>query len=150
MALTTIGSSSSTTTSALTASYLNQLISQTMTLRAQPLTYLKQEQDRLEVQRAVYEDLQGYMNTLRTQSERLTSTSSTTYALGQKKATSSDQTIITASTGSTATVGTYTISDVTLAQAHQVRSDRKFAYVDEALGLSGEFAIGGAEVRSAQ
>ncbi len=148
MALPTIGSGGSTT--GISASYLNQLIAQTMALQSRPLELLKQEQDRLEIQRAVYQDLQGFLSNLRTQAERLSSASSTTYILGQKKATSSDQTILTANTLSTATVGSYTITDITLAQAHQVRSDRQFAYADQALGLSGRFVIGGAEARSAQ
>ncbi|MCC7353531.1 MAG: flagellar filament capping protein FliD [Anaerolineae bacterium] len=148
MALQTIGSGSSA--SGISASYLNQLIAQTIALQSRPLAILKQEQDRLEVQRAVYQDLQGFLNNLKTQAQKLSSTTTSTYILGQKKATSSDQTILTASTLSSATVGAYTITDVILAQAHQVRSARQFAYADQALGLSGTFAIGGADVRSAQ
>jgi flagellar hook-associated protein 2 len=148
-ALPVIGSSSGTT--GISASYLNQLISQTMALQSRPLDLLKQEQDRLEVQRAVFQDLQGLLNNLRSQAQKLSSTSSSAlYVLGQKKATSSDTAFLTASAFSTASPGSYTITDITLAQAHQVRSDRQFAYIDEALGLSGRFALGGAAARSAQ
>ncbi len=147
--LPVIGSGSGTT--GISASYLNQLISQTMALQSRPLDLLKQEQDRLEVQRAVFQDLQGLLNNLRSQAQKLSSTSSSaSYVLGQKKATSSDTAFLTASAFSTASPGSYTITDITLAQAHQVRSDRQFAYIDEALGLSGRFALGGAAARSAQ
>lgn len=148
-ALPVIGSGSGTT--GISASYLNQLISQTMALQSRPLELLKQEQDRLEVQRAVFQDLQNFLSNLRSQAEKLSSaSSSTSYVLGQKKATSSDTTFLTASALSTAAPGSYTITDITLARAHQVRSDRQFAYIDEALGLSGRFALGGAAARSAQ
>jgi len=134
-------------TSGITASALNQIIAQTMALQRQPLERLQAQRDELEVRRAVYNDLQTKLEALQAEAEKLISSSGST-VFGQKTVTSSDQSYVTATASASAAVGTYIISDVTLATVHRVRSG-SFAYSNEPLGLSGTVVLGGATTRSA-
>ena len=59
----------------------------------------------------------------------------------------SGKTVLTASVGTGAIAGTYSLNITTLAREHRVRSDQQ-TYADQALGLTGTFIIGGAAARS--
>lgn len=147
MSLPVIGSSS---TGGISASYLNQLIAASMEIARRPLTLLNRQKDSLEVTIATYTDLNTKLTSFNTVLQDLlwdSSNSDDTSVFQGKTVTSSNTSAVTASAGSTAAVGDYSISVTTLAQSHRVRSEQQ-TYANQALGLSGTFVIGGAAERS--
>lgn len=129
----------------ISASYLNTLIAKTMEQQSQPLVLMQQEQQRLRVQRALYDQLSTLLTNLSTEAGKLKTGS--TSVLSNKTVTVSDSTILTATASSGAATGALNISDVVLGAAHQARS-RRFDHADTPLGLSGSFHLGGQATRS--
>ncbi|MEA4910325.1 MAG: flagellar filament capping protein FliD [Chloroflexi bacterium] len=147
---TSVSSTSSTTT--LDSYYVN-LINQIMETEQTKLNTLTADKDSIEVKKAVYTDLSSKLSSLQSQVKALISTE-TGYSLNPdpKAAVSNvetDSTVLTATSSSSALIGTYNLSVTTLAKQHSVRSDRQAA-TNQALNLAGKFTIGGAETRSAQ
>jgi flagellar capping protein FliD len=139
-ALSTIGAGG------LSASTLNQIIQAEMDTRSQPLARLKTQKDNLEVQRAVYVDLQTQLGNLKDAASALLSTNSSS-AINQKTLTSSNTDYVSATASSNAGAGVYTLSNVKLAQAHVVASARQ-VYANQSLGITGTFYLGGAATAS--
>lgn len=134
----------------LDASFTN-LINNLMVLERQPLTRLTAQRDNLNVRKGIYNDLKSKIDAIQSAVRTLTpSDPFFTLNPGRKVSVSSNttgSTIASAAAGSTSVPGTYIISDVVLAKAHSVMSNRQ-AYTDQALGLSGTVVMGGYDARS--
>ncbi len=132
-------------------STFTNLISDLMAIERQPLTKLTTQKNSLSVQKGVYTDLQSKLDSLKNAIQTLKpSDAFFNFSTGRKVAVSSNttgSTIATAAASTTAVPGTYVISEVTLAKAHKVMSDRQ-QYADQALGISGTIVLGGSENRS--
>ncbi len=148
----------STSVSMLSSTFTS-LITNLMEIERQPLTRLTTRKDTVSIQKAVYTDLDGYLDNLQSSVKALKSTDPFFELTPGKKATLSNifttatgettsGTVASLSTTSSAVPGTYTLTGVTLAKAQIVSSARQ-AYSDQALGLAGSFVIGGAASRSA-
>ncbi|MCS7220022.1 MAG: flagellar filament capping protein FliD [Anaerolineae bacterium] len=139
------GISGPSSSSVLSADYLNALVTQAMRYHQRSYDLLKAQRDQLHTMRSLYTELQGLLNTLRNQAEDLAA--GVTSAFGAKRATSSNTSVVTASATSSATLGVYEIAIATLAKAHRVRSEQQL-YTNQALGLAGTFVIGGLQSRA--
>lgn len=131
--------------STLTPSYLDALVTQALTYQRRSVELAQAQVDELNSKRSIYVELESKLNSLKSVAENLAD--STTSVFGQKTVSSSDTGVVTATASSTAVVGTYNISISSLAKAHSVHSEQQL-YIDQALGLSGTFVIGGAISRS--
>ena len=134
------GISSSSTSSLLNQSYLNALVTQAMAAQQRTYELAQTQRNQLNLTRSVYVDLRSKFSELASAIESLTSGIGSTF--GVKSATSSDESVVKAVATSGAAAGQYELRVNTLAKAHRVGSEQQ-AYVDQALGLSGTFIIGG-------
>jgi flagellar hook-associated protein 2 len=139
------GISSSSTSSLLNQSYLNALVTQAMAAQQRTYELAQTQRNQLNLTRSVYVDLNSKFSELASAVESLTSGIGSTF--GAKSATSSDESVVKAVATSGAAAGQYELTVNTLAKAHRVGSEQQ-AYVDQALGLSGTFIIGGVESRA--
>ena len=135
----------SSSSSILSADYLNALVTQAMKYQQRSYDLLKSQRDQFSTTRSLYTELQGLLNGLRDQVESLTAGATSTF--NAKHVTSSNTSVATALATSNATPGTYELSITTLAKAHRVRSEQQL-YTDQALGLTGTFVIGGLQNRA--
>jgi flagellar hook-associated protein 2 len=131
-------------------SYYTSLINDIMTYESQPVKQLTTKKDTQTSLKTAYSDMKTKFDALKAQVSLMRSSLSG-YALvagrGVTVQSPSGFTVATATAGSAAIPGQYTIDSVTqLARSMQVRSDQQL-YSDQALGLSGTFTIGGAAVR---
>ena len=136
-------------------SYFTNLINDLMTLESQPLTRLQSQRDQVNLQTSAYRDVKSKLSDLQDAVYALRSVSYSSALSSSRAVTISDvangYTVLTASASSSAIVGDYQISNISLAKAHRVRSNQVF-YLDQPLGLtsgSGYLVIGGADTRSA-
>jgi flagellar hook-associated protein 2 len=131
-------------------SYYQQLINYQISNEQKPMDVVTKQVDTLKIQKALYSDLSTKFNSLQSSIKALLSTDPF-YSMVPGRATSisssATQSVITASAGSAAIVGDYTINITTLARGEKARSDQQ-AYSDQGLNLNGTFVIGGAESRS--
>lgn len=135
-------------------SYFVNLINSLMTIERQPLSRLEEQRNRLNVAVGVYQDARTKLLELQNAVYALRSNNYTS-ALKESRSLSiaerpSGSTVLTATASSRAVVGTYQITDITLAKAHRVRSDA-VSYIDQALGYTtgeGYIVLGGADSRS--
>ena len=135
---------------ALDLSYVS-LINSIMAVEKQPLTRLTTQLDSINVQKGVYTDLSSMLTSFQTSVKGLISTEAF-YSLQAGRTssvapTTSDLTVLTATTGSSSVPGQYDVSVTTLAKAHRVRSNA-VEYSNQPLNMTGSFVIGGAEARS--
>ena len=128
------------------------MISNIMLYERQPLYRMQQQQDTLNLRTKAYREVDDKLSALQDAVQALRSSNySTALAAGRSSAISNvadGYTVLSASVGSSALVGTYDVAVTELARAHRVRSDQQI-YSNQALGLSGEILIGGAAARSA-
>ncbi len=134
----------------LDSSFTN-LISNLMVIERQPLLRLTALRDTVVQKKAILTDLKTKLDALLNATKTLRP-SDTFFSLspGRKVSVASNttgSTIVTALASSTSVPGNYVISDVTLAKAHSVMSDRQ-AYSDQDLDYTGVIFMGGAESRS--
>ncbi len=123
----------------LSATYINQLIQQTLSAQRQPIYALTAQKDQLNVKKAVYSDLKNMLQSLGSIIDDLTSDDDSS-VFDNRTATSSDNSVVTATAASEATSGTYDIVVDNLAQAQMVRSDQQSSN-SESLNLSGTFTL---------
>jgi flagellar hook-associated protein 2 len=122
------------------------IIQQTLEAERQPLKRLTARRDELQVQKAVYNDLNNLLTGLQSALRSLIS-SQPSYTLGGARSVKvtpavAGSTVLSASASSSAAAGQYEISVTSLARAHRVRSDA-VEYINQALGLSGTLRLGG-------
>ena len=137
-------------------SYFVNLINSLMTIERQPLNRLEEQRTKLNVAVGVYQDARTKLLELQNAVYALRSDNYTS-ALKESRSLSiadrpSGSTVLTVTASSSAVVGSYQITDITLAKAHRVRSDA-VSYVDQALGFStgaGYIVLGGADSRSVE
>lgn len=135
-------------------SYFVNLINSLMTIERQPLSRLEEQRNRLNVAVGVYQDARTKLLELQNAVYALRSDNYTSALKESRSISISDRpsgsTVLTATASSSAVVGSYQITDITLAKAHRVRSD-SVSYIDQALGYStgaGYIVLGGADSRS--
>ncbi len=131
--------------STISSDYLDALVTQAMAYYQRNYQLIEAQLDQLNTTRSLYTSLQSRLDDLDNVVDSLAASSSSVF--GSKTATSSDTDVVTATATSLASEGTYSISIQTLARAHQVRSEQQL-YIDQALGLSGTFVIGGLQNRA--
>ncbi len=149
MATSSIYSTSSSSSTAQLSSYFETLVRNVMTVESQSLTRLTAQKDTITLQKSAYTDLSAKLSALNTATKAMLK-SDPFYSLAQGRKVSvsaSAGTVVTANAGSAAMAGDYAISVTQLARGQKVRSAQQ-AYADQALGLSGTFALGGAAERS--
>ncbi len=139
------GISSSSTSSLLSQTYLDALVQQAMAAPQRTYEIAQTQRNQLNLTRSVYVDLDSKFSDLTSAIESLTTGTGSIF--GAKSATSSDEDVVKATATSSAAAGEYELTVNTLAKAHRVRSEQQ-VYVDQALGLSGTFIIGGMENRT--
>jgi flagellar hook-associated protein 2 len=128
------------------------IIQNLMVIERQPLNRLQIQKDSITVQKAIYSDLQGYLNDFQAAVKALRSTEPTySFLPGFKtKVTpaTSGATVLTATASSSAVAGSYNVAVQQLASEHRVRSDRQTS-ASEDLNLTGSFKIGLAGTQAA-
>jgi flagellar hook-associated protein 2 len=129
------------------SSYFTNIISNLMTIERQPLERLTTQRDTMNIQRAVFVDLQSKINTLRSSTKALISSSPFfALTLGRGTTISNQQpdgaTVLSATASSTAPAGIFNINVDHLAQA-QTRGSVDQLSGTEDLQKSGSFYIGG-------
>ncbi|MDD5370981.1 MAG: flagellar filament capping protein FliD [Anaerolineaceae bacterium] len=140
-----------TTVTALSSTFTT-LINSLMEIERQPLTRLTAKRDSLTTQRAVYNDLKTRLDGLQSAVRALSSTNPF-YALKAGRtvnvsgASVAGATVMSATASISAQPGSYTLSNVTLAREQRAASDQQ-TYIDQALGHSGDFYLGGAASRA--
>jgi flagellar hook-associated protein 2 len=144
---TTLGDISNISPASLNSTYFNQLIATQVQAAQAPITQLQSDKSDLQTKRAVYVDTQTLLNSLNSLAQPLRSTVASSSIFAGTSVASSDATVATTSGGTGALAGTYTIAVTTLAKSHRVQSDAQTS-TDQALGLSGNFLLGGAGVRA--
>ena len=102
---------------------INSLISQLMTVEQQPLLALNKKEASYQAKISALGSLKGALSALQTASETLIPATGVTAAdkFTTTSASSSDATLATASATNTAAAGNYTLSDIVLAKAQQIR-----------------------------
>lgn len=135
-----------TTTVGNLSSFFINIINSTMTVERQPLTRLKQQLDQINLKKAVYTDVDTKLSNLQSLVRSLKSTSSSYAVSSGRSSTISDAptgyTVLSASTSSTAAVGTYAVSVSQLARGEQWASAAQSS-ADIALNKTGTFWLGG-------
>lgn len=136
---------------ALDPSFTN-LISSLMNIERQPLTRLENKQDTLSTRKMVYTDLNIMLDDLQDSVQALLS-SDPFYSLSSGRSTTihpadSDATVVTASAGASAAVGSYDIA-VTQRATAQRQASAVQSSDNLALGLTGNFWLGGTGSASA-
>lgn len=99
---------------------IDSLVAQYMALERRPIIALQAKKSDLNILSGVYTDLSGKLSSLESLAEDLTETESSVFE--QSTATSSDDTVITASAGSDAAMGTYLFRIKQLATATTMKS----------------------------
>lgn len=94
------------------------IVSQLMAIEAQPLTNLQNKQVQYEAQISAYGQLRSSISSFQSAMENLNTLSS----LDKSKASSSDTTVVTATTSEGAKAGSYDVEVVRLAAAHKMAS----------------------------
>ncbi len=127
------------------------LINDLMALERQPLQRLTTRRDEIQVQKAIYNDLKGILDSFQRAAKGLRS-SDPFYSLSDGRAVkvanvASGATVMTASAGNSAAPGTYQISNINLAKEHRIFGARQ-EYVNQSLNLTGSFYLGGAASQS--
>lgn len=117
------------------------LINQLMAIERRPINLLNSKKVALEAQKTAWQEINTKLADLQSKLADLKLISTYT----GKVATSSDESVVTATADSTATPAVYSITVTQLAQAHSVASDQ-FASASDALGFSGTFTVEGVEV----
>jgi flagellar hook-associated protein 2 len=102
---------------------LNSLLTNLMAVERQPLAALQTQQSNYEADLSAYGQLKSQLSSFQTSMESLSSASK----FQVFSATSSDDTIFTATADSTAAVGTYSLQVLRAAEAHQMGSNSTFA-----------------------
>jgi flagellar hook-associated protein 2 len=132
-------------------SYFMSIINDLMILERQPLARLQTQRDSVRLKTNIFTDVETKLDDLQ-DAVRLLKSSSPSRALVAGRSSSitgveSGFNVLTASAGSSAMLGTYQITEISLAREHRVRSDQQ-TYADQGLGLAGTLLIGGAASRS--
>lgn len=117
------------------------LVNQLMAIERRPIDLLNSKKATLEAQKTAWQEINTKLADLQSKLADLKLMSTYT----GKVATSSDESVVTATADSTATPAVYSITVTQLAQAHSVASDQ-FASASDALGFSGTFTVEGVEV----
>ncbi|MEY2686790.1 MAG: hypothetical protein RL375_988 [Pseudomonadota bacterium] len=99
---------------------VNSIVTQLMTIEKQPLTQMQKAASKLNEKLSSYGKIQSYVSGLRDAASRLTSPAN----WAQTSATSADTSVVTASTGSSATAGAYSIAVQHLASSQALASGR--------------------------
>jgi flagellar capping protein FliD len=131
-------------------SYYQQLLDVQISQEQRPIDAIKYQLDDLKVQKAMYDDLSGKFDSFQDTIKALLSTDpfyDMTPGRTASVNTSADQTVLLATAGSSAIVGSYAIDITQLARGETARSDKQ-SYSDQGLNLAGTFVIGGGETRS--
>jgi flagellar capping protein FliD len=126
------------------------MITNIMNQEKQPLTCLETLKDEINVRRGAYTDLNTKLIDLQNITQALISTEVSYAVLLGKTANvtpDGDFTVLSASASNTASTGTYTIDNITMALEHLFRSDQR-VYSGQALGESGTIILGGAASRT--
>jgi flagellar hook-associated protein 2 len=129
-------------------SYFVNLVNDVMAVERQPLTRLQKSRDQVSVQRGVYTDLNGKLQSLQDAVKALRDTSTTGLSVGRKAVVSNiaaGSVVLTASAEASAAAGTYQFSVTQLAREHRAWSERQ-ATADQALGLAGTFSLNGVAI----
>ncbi|MDA8233885.1 MAG: flagellar filament capping protein FliD [Clostridia bacterium] len=111
-----------------------QLIAKLIQVERQPMDVMKSRKRTYELRKDLWKEINSSLLSLKTK----VSTISTSTDLIKKKATSSDDTVFTASSGTSASNSTYNINITTLAKAQRVNGTTQST---AALNLSGSFTI---------
>ncbi|MEW6447587.1 MAG: flagellar filament capping protein FliD [Bacillota bacterium] len=118
-----------------------EIIGKLMAIERRPVDLLNNKKATLEKQKAAWDEIRSKLTDLHSKLLDLKLMSAYT----GKIATSSNESVVTATASSTATPAVYSITVTQLAQAHSVASDR-FADPAAALNLSGTFTVEGVAV----
>lgn len=126
--------------------YFTSLISDLMTIERRPLSLLERQRDTISVRSTAYQSLSTRLNALQDLTQSMISTD-VSFALESGRSVSiatmdNEDTVLSASVDKDAGVGDYEVSVTTLAQ-EQRRASAVQANIDQALGLSGTFWLGG-------
>ncbi|MHB1162587.1 MAG: flagellar filament capping protein FliD [Chloroflexota bacterium] len=121
---------------------IEKLVSMYMAIERRPVDTLKVRKDELTVRTAMFNDLKSKLGVLKDLAEDLST--STDSIFSQHAVASSDTSLASGTAYSSATNGSYKVTNVTLAQAHRVRSDQQVS--GWTTGAAGEFSINGATI----
>lgn len=102
---------------------INSIVTKLMTIEQQPLINLQRKEASYQAQLSAYGAVKGALSTVQTAAKALTS--ATLYS--GRSVSVADNTILTASAGSTAAVGTYAVTVSQLAQAQVLRTNVAYA-----------------------
>jgi len=132
-------------------SYFTNIIDSLMTLERRPLELLEDQRDSLSIQSGVFQDLQTKLSSLQDKSQQLIS-SDPFYSLtpgrsGEILRTDPDEAVFSAAVSSDAGVGSYEVTITQLAEVQRQASAVQSS-IDQALGLSGTFWLGGSGTAS--
>jgi flagellar hook-associated protein 2 len=108
---------------------VNGIVTQLMAIEKQPLTQMQSAASKLNDKLSSYGKIQSYVSSLRDAASRLTAPAN----WAQTSATSADASVVSASTGSAASAGAYSIQVQSLASS-QALSSGKFAASTTAVG----------------
>lgn len=102
---------------------INALVTQLMTVEQQPLIALQKKEASFQAKISALGSLKSALSTLQTSAENLIPSSGTTAAdkYTSTRAGLSDTTLASATATNSAVTGSYTLTDIVLAKAHQVR-----------------------------
>ncbi|PKO15729.1 MAG: hypothetical protein CVU39_09405 [Chloroflexi bacterium HGW-Chloroflexi-10] len=135
----------------LDSSYVG-IIQNLMVIERQPMDRLETQRDNIEVQNAIYKDLNGMLTSFQTSVKSLLSTDPTySFQPGRSASLSGLAEGISfgsVNAGSAAVPASYELSVTNLAREHRVRS-KQMQYSTQFLGMTGSFTLGGAQASSA-
>ncbi len=120
----------------ISMSQINSLISQTINSQRQPINTLKTQKNQLDIKAAMYSDIKSMLSTFNTIINDLESSGSN-YVFNKMTASSSNNSILSATATSSAAKSTYTITVNDLASIHKIRSDQQSG----TLSLTGTFTL---------
>ena len=122
------------------------IINDLMVYESQSLLRMEKERDSVNLLRSAYSDLDTILGDLQSQARSLVSTNAfydfTVGRTPQVTNAPADTTVLSASVDSTSVPGQYDIDVTKLAEAEMLASAEQ-ASIDQALGLSGTFWLGG-------
>ncbi|NPV07133.1 MAG: flagellar filament capping protein FliD [Anaerolineae bacterium] len=126
----------------LSTSAIESLVAASMQYRQRLVTRIKDDVSQLQVLKGILTDLTAKLSSLNGVAKQLAGFDST-YTFGSaQKVEPGTSGVITASASSAASAGDYSIEVTSLAKAHTIIG-RRYGQVDQALGLSGTFYLGG-------
>ena len=128
-----------TTTTSVGPIDVNSLVSQLMSVESQPLTQLQKQESQINAQISAYGTLSSSLSSFQTAMKGLGDlTKFQVYT-----AASSDNTVLTATASSTATVGSHTVQVLRAAEQHNLSSSNSFtASATLAAGLTATITVG--------